>query len=229
MSFIKKIFNKEIDDSVHRQFVRFGKGTYKDRAVIKFQKGKEIKVSSTFEYANDFVELIAEISNAKFTGIVLSKDSLEEFFAGVDRETLETKKAGMYVNNVNEIESEIIKELNNKAYYFLLDAKADGIEFKCKKKLPKPGKGEGKSDDKFCILKADSKYWNKIRESFFSDVPENVKKCIAKHSFDIQEIISPEGEKDYEKIRVFSKRAGKIKRFLEIDKKEEVKECEFEA
>ena len=110
-----------------------------------------------------------------------------------------------------------------------LDAKADGIEFKCKKKLPKPGKSEGKVDDKFCVLKADLKYWNKIRENFFPDVPENAKKCAAKHTFEIQKIIIPEGEKDYEKIRIFSKRAGKIKRILEIDKKEEIKECEFEA
>ncbi|MFA4953653.1 MAG: hypothetical protein WC584_05500 [Candidatus Pacearchaeota archaeon] len=229
MNFIKKIFNNKIDDSVHRQFVRFGKGIYKNRAIIKFQKGKEIKISSTFEYVSDFVELIAEISDAKFTGLILSKNGLKEFFASKNKETLETKKAGMYVNNINEIESKIIKELKDKTYYFLLDAKADGIEFKCKKKLPKPGKSEGKADDKFCVLKADLKYWSKIKENFFPDVPENAKKCIAKHSFDIKNIIAPEGEKDYEKIRVLSKRAGKLKRILEIDKKEEFRECEFEA
>ena len=107
MSFIKKIFNKKSDDSVHRQFVRFGKGIYENRAVIKFQKGKEIKISSSFEYANDFVELIAELSDAKFTGIILSKNSLEEFFESRNRETLESKKAGVYVNSVNEIESKL--------------------------------------------------------------------------------------------------------------------------
>ncbi len=227
MSFIKKIFNKKSDDSVHRQFVRFGKGIYENRAVIKFQKGKEIKISSSFEYANDFVELIAELSDAKFTGIILSKNSLEEFFESRNRETLESKKAGVYVNSVNEIESKIILELKDLVYYMLLDVKSDGIEFKCKKKLPKPGKNEAKIDSKFCVLKADLKYWNKIRETFFPDIPENAKKCKASHTFEITNIIAPEGEKDYEKIRVLSKRAGKIVRFLKVDKKEEKKECEF--
>lgn len=229
MSFIKKIFKKEIDDSVHRQFTRFGKGTYENRGMIKFQKGKEIKISSTFEYVTDFVEFIAEVSDAKFSGIILSKDSIGKFLEAKGAKTLESKKAGVYANSVEGIESKIIRELSGRISYFLLDANADGIEFKCKKKLPKPGKSEGKIDDKFCVLKADLKYWGKIRENFFPDVPENAKKCLAKHTFEIQRIISPDGEKDYEKIRILSKRAGKIKRILEIDKKEEFKECEFEA
>jgi len=229
MSFIKKIFHGEVDKKTHNQFVRFGKGTYENRAVIKLQKSKDIKVSSTLEYANDFVELIAGISDARFTGIMLSKENLEEFFKSKDREALESKKAGLYVYNVNEIESKIINEIKEKVYYFLLDAKVEGIEFKCKKKLPKPGKSNTKIDDKFCVLRADLKYWPKIRDEFFSDVPENAKKVNVKHTFEIKNIITPLGIKDYEQLRVLSKRAGKITRFLEIDKQESKKECEFEA
>ncbi len=234
MSFIKKIFKKEIDDSVHQQFVRFGKGSYNDRAIIKFQKGKEIKINSTFEYANDFVELITEIAEKTIiSGIVLSKENISNLLHQNNIKGIgEEKKGGLYfLNNIEEQElnNKQLKLLVKESYFTLLDIKADGIEFKCKKKLPKPGKSEGKADDKFCILKADLKYWNKIRESFFSDVPENAKKCFAKHTFEIREIIIPDGEKDYEKIRLLSKRAGKIKRILEIDKKEEFRECEFEA
>ena len=234
MSFIKKIFNKEIDDSVHGQFVRFGKGTYENRAVIRFQRGKEIKISSTFEYVNDFAELISEITERTIiSGIVLSKEDISILLSQNNIKVIgEEKKGGLYFqNNIEEQElnNNQLKLLVKESYITLLDIKANGIEFKCKKKLPKPGKGEGKVDDKFCVLKTDLRYWNKIRENFFSDVSENAKKCKIKHTFEIKKIITPEREKDYEKIRIFSKRAGKVKRFLEIDKKEEVRECEFEA
>ena len=227
MNFIKKVFERKIDDSVHRQFVRFGKGIYKNRAVIKLQKGKEIKISSTFEYANDFVDIISmSVSDMNVSGIILSKEK-------IDNKHLKNEKlkAGIYNYDIDgNVSSSELKDILHKSYFVLADIKTEGIEFKCKKKLPKPGKGgEGKSDDKFCVLKADLKYWPKIKESFFSDVPENVKKCKAKHIFDIQKIIQPEGEKDYEKVRLLSKRAGKITRTLEIDKKQEMRECEFEA
>ena len=234
MSFIKKIFNKDINDSVHNQLVRFGKGVYNNRAVIKFQKGKEIKVNSTFEYANDFVELISEIvSKINVFGIVLSKEDISSLLKQNKIKGIgEEKKGGLYYqNNIEEqiLNGEQLKILTKESYFTLLDINAEEIEFKCKKKLPKPGKSEGKVDDKFCILKADLKYWHKIREEFFPDIPENAKKGNAKHTFEIQKIIAPEGEKDYEKIRVMSKRAGKLTRYLEIDKQESKREVEFEV
>ena len=234
MSFIKKIFNKDINDSVHNQLVRFGKGVYNNRAVIKFQKGKEIKVNSTFEYANDFVELISEIvSKINVFGIVLSKEDISSLLKQNKIKGIgEEKKGGLYYqNNIEEqiLNGEQLKILTKESYFTLLDINAEEIEFKCKKKLPKPGKSEGKVDDKFCILKADLKYWHKIREEFFPDIPENAKKGNAKHTFEIQKIIAPEGEKDYEKIRVLSKRAGKLTRYLEVDNQESKREVEFEV
>src|SRR3989338_6334144 len=225
MNFIKKVFDKKIDESVHSQFVRFGKGIYNNRAVIKLQKGKDsIKFNSTFEYANDFVELIFNsVDKASVSGIILSKQEIN----GLNGK----KKAGAYEYDINrEISANEIKELLKKAYYILIDIKAEGIEFKCKKKLPKPGKGgEGKVDDKFCVLKAEVKHFSKIKDEFFPDVPENTKKARASHTFEITEIVLPQGEKDYEKIRVLSNRAGKLIRHLEIDETETKKEIEFEA
>ena len=55
--FIKKIFENKIDDSVHKQFVRFGKGRYPGRAVIKITKQPDkIKIGTSFEMANDLIE-----------------------------------------------------------------------------------------------------------------------------------------------------------------------------
>ena len=234
MGFIKKVFDKDIDEGVHQQFVRFGKGIYENRAVVKFMKSKEIKVNSTFEYANDFVKLISELAGImNVSGIILSKEEISGLMSKNSiKGNSETKRGGLYYeNNINsqELNSEQLKILEKESYFALLDIKAEGIEFKCKKKLPKPGKSAAKVDDKFCVLKADLKYFHKIKEEFFPDVPEDAKKCSVKHTFEIQKIIPPEGEKDYEKIRLLSKRAGKLTRILEIDKKETKRECEFEA
>jgi len=234
MSFIKKILEKKSDESVHNQFVRFGKGTFNGRALIKFIKTKEVKISSSFEYANDFVELITDIvDKMNVSGIVLTKENI----SGIMKENnilgnAKTKRGGLYyLNNIDsqDLNQNQLKLLMKESYFTLLDIDAEGIAFKCKKKLPKPGKSEKKIDDKFCSLKADLKYWDKLKECFFSDFPSDARKGSAKHTFEIQNIIAPTGEKDYEKIRLLSKRAGKIRRILDINKNEEINEFEFEA
>lgn len=218
--FIKKIFRDEVDEDVHTKFVRFSKGIYKKRAVLSLQKSSKVKVKGSFEYANDFVLLVADLQNINFSGTILSKEHL-------DLEE-EKKKSGVYSYNI-EINSEKIKDLKDRVYYFLLDVNTEEIKLKIKKKLPKPGKSEeGKVDDSFCVLEADLKFWSKIKETFFWDVPD-CKKCKIEHMYEIKELIMPEREKDFEKIRLLSKRKGKIIRKLEIDKREQIKEKEFEV
>ena len=122
--FIKKIFEGRIDEQVHRQFVRFGKGNYEKRALLSLQKTSKIKVKGSFEYVNDFVFLVAELGNFNFSGIVLGKESL-----GLENEK---KKSGLYSYEVSDINSEKIKELKDRAYYFLLDVESPEISLKIK-------------------------------------------------------------------------------------------------
>src|SRR3989338_4548122 len=125
------------------------------------------------------------------------------------------------------MQSRQIKEIKNKTYAMLLDAETPGLSLKIKKKLPKPGKsGEGKTDDKFCQLEADLKYWNQISEAFM--LPD-CRKCKISHTYVIEDIVMPEGEKDPEKIRLLAKRKGKIIRKTEADKQESQEEKNFEA
>lgn len=215
--FIKEIFNGNSEQS-HNQFVRFGKGKFENRAVLNLQKTSKIKLRGSFEWVNDFVEIASELANIKFSGIILSKEqlSLEN----------EKKKSGVYSYEVSDINSEKIKEIRNKIYTMLLDGEGEGVTLKIKKKLPKPGKSEGKIDDKFCQLEADLKYWLKIRDAFM--LPE-CRKCRISHTFEITDIILPKNEKDFEKIRILAKRKGRIIRKLEVDKKESKEEKGFEA
>ena len=62
MTFIKKIFEKKMDDDVHRQFTRFSKGTFEQRALTDIAIGKDsIKVKMSYDLVNDTIRLIAVI------------------------------------------------------------------------------------------------------------------------------------------------------------------------
>ena len=222
--FIKKIFENKIDDSVHRQFVRFGKGTYPGRAVTKITKQPDkIKIGTSFEMANDMVEFCSSLSsNLKCAGLIISKEKMD--LPG------EKKKAGLLEYNINQnLTSDQIKNILEKCYACLLDIESSGISLKSKKKLPKPGKaGDLKIDDKFCQLELDIKYWSKVKSEFAFDMPD-FKKALAVHTYTITDIIMPKGEKDFEKIRLLAKRKGKITRKITLDKQETIKEKDFEA
>lgn len=215
--FIKKIWQGKGD--VHSSFIRFGKGKFENRAALSLQKTSKIKLRGSFDWANDFVNLVSELADAKFSGIILNKEPL-------DLEN-EKKKSGIFEYEVSEISSEKIREIKDKVYCMLLDTEAPGLTLKMKKKLPKPGKSrEAKIDDKFCQLEAELKYWPQIKEAFM--LPE-CKKAKISHTYIIDELIFPQGEKDFAKIRELTKRKGKIIRKMEIDGKETCEEKGFEA
>ncbi|GAG13546.1 unnamed protein product [marine sediment metagenome] len=214
--FIKKIWDGKGEEA-HSYFVRFSKGSFENRAILNLQKTSKIKLKGSFEWANDFIKIISEILDINFSGLILSKEQLN-----LDNEK---KKSGIFQYEVSDISSEKIKEIGE-VYATLLDAETPDIKLKIKKKLPKPGKSEGKIDDKFCQIELDLRYWQEIKNAFM--LPE-CKKCRISHTFIIEEIILPEDEKDFAKIREKAKRKGKIIRKLEIDKKESKEEKNFEA
>lgn len=219
MSFIKDIWLKKESKEAHRQVIRFGKGKYEGRAAISFNVKTDVKISGSFEYANDFVNLIVELGDFDFTGTILSREKLE----------LAGKPKGEILKYDFKGNSQDIIKLSDKAYFMLLNVDSPDIKLKMRGKLPKPGKsGESKIDDKFCILEANIKYLNKIKEAFLWDIP-NCKKAKIMHTYEITDIIMPKGEKDFAKIRALAKRKGKIIRKIEVDGRQEIKETEFEA
>jgi len=232
MNFIKKVVEGKVDEGVHKQFTRFGKGEYGGRFLLSLWKTKNIKVKSSFEFANDLVALCSEFGNCKVSGIVISKKSLsntlkEKNICG----NVVVKKGGLYYENSipnQELSGEQLKELESNSYFTLLDLEGEGFKLKIKKKLPKPGKKEDKIDGKFCQLEIDEKFYSKIKEDLFWDVPDS-KKIKIKHKIIVESIIIPEGEKDFSKIRELAKRKGKIIREAEINEQKIEKEYKFEA
>jgi hypothetical protein len=217
--FIKKIFNGKESKEAHQQFVRFGKGLYEGRAAISFNAGTTVKIGGSFEYANDFVNLILELGNFDFSGVILSKEKLE----------LTGKPKGEILKYDFQGNSEDVKKIVDKAYFMLLNVDSSDIKLKIKGKLPKPGKsGESKIDDKFCIIEANIKYLNKIKEAFVWDVP-NCKKAKIMHTYEVKDIILPKGEKDFKIIRLLAKRKGKIIRKIDCDGRTSQIEKDFEV
>jgi hypothetical protein len=206
-SVIKKIFDGVPDEDVHGYFVRFGKGHYGRRFLITLMKGKNLKIRTSFEFANDLVNFVKENTDSKFTGIVLMKDKIP------GKEGKKKKGAFAY-----EIEDSGIGEFED-AYFYLLNVKNDDVVLKVKKSLPKPGKSEEKIDDKFCSLDLDLKYWDAVKGAFFWDVPE-CKKAKIEHDLEITDIEIPKID-DPVKMRELARRKGKLHRKIFVEKSEE--------
>lgn len=201
MCFIKRIFEGKADDSAHRQLVRFGKGAFKNRAAAGFRKtAGRVKLNFGFEYVNDVVRILCDLKNIKFSGMLLSKEELPfKLKKGNDLKVYEFLGTSVDLNKVFD-----------KVYYSLLDSDDSDVMLKTKKKLPKPGKSsEKKADDKFCQLEIPDKYWPAMKNCFFWDFPDDKKGNVV-HTYVVNEILLPEGEEDFEKIRVMAKRKGKI-------------------
>jgi hypothetical protein len=216
-SFLKKVLTGKGDADSHRYFVRFGKGDYKRRFLISLNRGTKIKIKTSFEFANDLVKFVNENKKVKFSGNVLTKEKV----AGKEGR----KKAGLFVYEISESS---IEEFEN-AYYYLLDANDSEIVLKIKKSLPKPGKDAEKIDDGFCSLLVDAKYWNALKNVFFWDLPENVKKAAIEHELKINDIVIPKNEKDPVKVRELALRKGTIVRKMVVDDKETRKEIPIEV
>jgi len=217
--FIKKIFDGNVDESVHRQFIRFSRGGFSGRAALNLVKKEKIKLGGSFEFANDFADFVAENSDSKFSGKILSRSKIADFSG--------KEKKGIYDYEIEGIDSKKIIEIKDIAYSMLLDAEGMGISLKMKKKLPKPGKsGELKIDDKFCILECDLKFWEKLKEFFM--LPE-CSKFKVNHAYVIDEVIVDKNEKDFAKMRETAKKRGKLIRKMVIDGREAIEEKSFEA
>ena len=203
MTFIKKIFEDKIDDSVHRNFIRFSKGTFYNRALTKLKVSKnKCNIYASFDLANSLVKIFSSmISTAKISGRLIKKGKKSE----IDE----------------EVTSDQLNKIIDENDYCLIDISINEYLLKCKKSLPKPGKA---LDPKFCsaTLPVD-----KIKDLIF-DINENFKQAQISHIFVINELSIPkEYEKDPEKARIFAKRKGRIIRKIILDGKEITREKEL--
>ncbi len=235
MNFIKKVFNKRIDESVHLQFQKFSKGEFKDKALIKAKKGKDnYTILTTYEFANEFVKIVAEKlgdGETEVKGAIISTLDLgkeidflnKKQFMGVKQYIISKKMTG----------GEIIEMMKKfpKVFCALSFDSGKGDSLKIKAKAPKSAKPKNKEKipvPDFCKLITNDK---KIAENFVFEKPD-FKTAEISHDFIIEEIVIPEWlkkEKDFAIVREKSLRKGKIIRKAIIDGKEMKSETELEV
>ncbi len=231
MNFIKKIVEGAVDESVHLLFQKFSRGEFRDRAMIEVKNSNgKYTIKTSAEFANGFVRDMAEKlaeNKTQVTGAIVSTNDLTdelEFkekkqFQGVKRYLIDKEMSG----------AELIGLLDKfPKTFFALSFNVGDDKLKIKPKAPKAGKpgkdGEGPKVD-FCSLKTTDK---KIADSFVFE-KSDFKFAKINHTVFVENIIHPEGEKDFAKIRELAKRKGKIVRKAVIDEEEMSKDISFEA
>ena len=236
MNFIKNIFDQKIDSETHFQFQKFSRGIFKNRALINAKKrGKKYTISTSPEFAFDFVQIMAKklgTEITKVTGCIVSTQDLtgiidfknKKQFQGVKRYIIEKELSGEDILQMTE--------KIPKAFFALsFSTTKENSSLKIKPKAPKTGKPNKKEDKpkaNFCKLITEDE---RIARDFVFEVSE-FKDANISHDFIIEKIEIPEELKktnDFVKIREESKRIGKIIRHSEIDGKNIKKEIEFRA
>lgn len=203
MLFTDKIFKNKIDESVHDSLIRFGKGTFQNRAVMKlsFSKGK-LKLNCSYDLIKDLTLIIADYAEK----------------INVSGKIIKGKKKEEINDKISGAELKALCEENS---YVLLNLEFEEYSMKVGKNLPKPGKD---LKNNFCKCMFPLEVLDKITEF------EGFKKLEIAHTFKIEDIIVPEEHKeDFEQARLNAKRKGTLIRKIIMDKKESEEKINFEA
>jgi hypothetical protein len=232
---IKKIFKSDLDEEVHSDLLKFGRGEFKDKYLIEAKKQKNLwAIKTSSEFANFLVKNCLKDAEEEILikGIIISTFNLDEPGFEIKKTSNFMGIKKMEINTM--IKPEKILNLIEKfpRIFFALSFKTNKNELKIKPKAPKSAKpstkGEKKLKADFCSLKTSD--LNIIRKLFF-DIEdfENAKEIKIKHLIKISEIEYPKEEKDPKIIREKSKRRGILIREIDNDRKRETRKAEFYA
>jgi hypothetical protein len=237
-NFMKKIFEKqEVDDLVHTQFTKFSKGEFPDRAMIRAKNSKgKYTIATTAEYSKEIIITLAEkLGNSKtiVNGAIISALDLEGFEYDEKKMAMGARKYMIYDREMTGEEIKALCLNINKAF-FGLSFSIENTELKIAAKSPKSAKGSSSSKNpdkkaKIDFIKIKTTDRELVDNLIFENEFKDFKKIEIKHEIQVREIIMPENEQDFAKIRELAKRKGKIIRKVDIDGKEVVKEQDFEA
>lgn len=226
MNFLRAIFEDKPNPLIHDAFTRYGKGDY-ERLLFEIRKGKDLKIKSSFDFANEFVGIIAENIKeaAEVSGkIIAARDFKNELgFEFTDF----SQRGKLYTAELNiKLTPEQLKNVYEKFKTDFLLLKIESSKFKLKtgNSLPKPG---GSIKPNFCSATLSLS----CLEEFAWDVKNDFKLLIIKHVLRITDVeFSKElMAKDPVRARLEAKRIGKVERVLNIDGKEEKREAKLDA
>ncbi len=241
MHFLSKILHDSVDESVHRAFLRYGKGKYQGpSAEISVARSGKVKVRSTYRYQDligaVFTTLVP-VESMKISGIVLGYQPLDEVMAtlGFQMEPFkkkprtllfQSKIAGNYpVKQIVPLYSEIAED----AYVFCNLETDRYWTHKSKTKMPSAQKELEISEQlKFSRTKipAGSEFvpalLQQLVPDFVDDISLDFSLLRIENTYDIQNLIFPPNMKQLtsKEIRLKTQRSGILHRRLLVDDKE---------
>ncbi len=234
---IKKIFEGRFDEEVHSDFLKFGRGDYRDKYLLEGKKqSKDWAIKAGAEFSNFFVRRCLEKVNGptNVKGVIVSTKNL------ADEISFEVKKVSNFqgvrkiVIETTVTPKEIIDLMNKyPKVFFALSFEGSDFSLKIKPKAPKSGKPSAGKDDEdgpsvdFCSLKTTDK---KLVDEVFFDCPD-FKEIKVAHDIKVEDIVYPAdlGKLSAVEIRELSKKKGVLTRRVLIDGKKTSSEAKFVA
>ncbi len=232
MNIIKNIFEGNVTEEDHGEFVKFGKGVFDCRYLIEARKQKHSWAIKTGpEFVNSIVKMCLQKASeeVEVSGVIVSTFKIEDSDLPIERvkQFMGVKQAMI---NAKIAPAKILAAMEKyRRAFFALSFSAPFCQLKVKAKAPKNAKpkaaGEKEPKAEFCSLKTSDA---SIVKDILFDIPE-FKEVKIKHSIAINEIMLPRGVSDPVQLRELSKRKGVLKREIEVDGRKSVKEANFEV
>jgi len=219
MHYIKQIFSDDIEDWVHRLFVKYGRGEYQGPRIRIACAGKYVKVSATYDYATALCEVLAKNFGGELSvsGKIISREKIEDLVSDFLKIKKSKGKKGVFELEVaGDVDAQALVGIiaASPGTFFLLNLTSGKNKIKSKNKLPKPG---SKLKEGFVTASYDAGILPTISDEFLFDVEGDFTEASISHTYKIDELVKPEGVDDPARIRVESKRKGKVIREVSVD------------
>jgi hypothetical protein len=245
MHFITKILNDLVDDSVHRAFLRYGRGEYPGPAAeVTVTKAGRVKVRSTYMYQDlpaAVMLSVVPVEMVSLSGIVLSYEPLDDALTELGFKVAPSQKkprtllyqsklAGEYpVKQVAQLYSTI----NEIVYIFCSLNAGLGWVHKPKAKIPSAQKEPPLNERlKFSTTQVSEKtefvqeLLPELIPDFLGEISTDFSSMLVENTYEIQDLIFPPdmNQLSSKEVRFKTKRRGILHRKLLVDGSEFIKE-----
>ena len=244
MHFITKILNDVVDDSVHRAFLRYGRGEYQGPvAEITTTKAGKVKARSSYMYQDlpaAVMITMVPVETVSISGIVLGYEPLDAVLADLGFEAAPSKKkprtqlfqsqlAGEY--SVKQVAS-LYSDATGFAYIFCSLKTDMGWSHKAKSKIPSAQKEPPIAERlKFSTTQIPDgtdftkELLHQLVPDFINEIPSGFSKLQIENTYEIQDLIFPPDMKTLssKEVRLKTQRSGLLHRRLVVDDSEYTK------
>ena len=248
MHFITKILNDIVDDSVHRAFLRYGRGEYPGPAAkVTITKAGKVKVQSTYMYQNLPASVMLSTvptEAVSISGIILGYEPLDTILADFGFETPPSKKKP----RTQLIQSKIAGDYSVKQAAALYDDVGDnaiilcniatkiGWSHKAKIKIPSAQKEPPVTERiKFSTTQVPDgdvylqELLQQLTPDFTDDISSKFSSLQIENTYEIQDLIFPPNKEQLtsKEIRLKTQRRGVLHRTLIVDDSEYTRKKSF--